>query len=196
MTTRGGARSVAWVCVFAGLALSCSKSAGDSKAASTSTRVLPGSYPAPASNDPVDPGAIHRSRDPFERTDYDAAPLTYTVIEIIEASAAVHTDPDEAVMEAARSAGAACFSALQGGPDVRSATVHVTVVPTGSVSRTEVGGVSEPEVLDCLRRIGDGLHFSSGQGQSQNGRPSSEDNDSTSETIRSFSIDVSVSRAH
>jgi hypothetical protein len=208
MKPRRLARAVACVSVVGGLtvAVACSKGQSDSKATSGSLRVLPGAYPAPAAPEgglapPSDPPSVRRGRDPFENLDVDAAPLSYTVIETVEASV-IHVDPDQGVLEAARNAGAACFAGLQGGPDVRSASIQVTVVPNGSVSRTEVAGASEPLVLDCLRRIGDGLHFSANdeaaKGPLANGANGANGpaSNSTSGTIRSFSINVSVTRAH
>jgi hypothetical protein len=113
--------------------------------------------------------------------------LSYTVREVVETSV-VHVDPDQGVLAEARVAGATCFSGLTEGPDVRSAVIRVTVVPSGSVSRTEVEGPSEPDVLDCLRRVGNGLHFSD---EAEN-----KENHSGSESIRSFSIDITLTLAH
>jgi hypothetical protein len=115
---------------------------------------------------------------------FDGAPLSYIVTETIEAAAAPVVDPDQAIVQAARVSASACFAGVQGGPDVQSAILEVTVVPSGQVSRSTVHAVSSvPEVLDCLTRVGNGLHFSSKE-------------DSKSEGIRSFSIDVTVARPH
>jgi hypothetical protein len=186
MKLRHGVPAIACLSL-GGLAVACSK--GDSRATSTSTRVLPGSFPTPPALEgttatPPDTASARGSREPL---DYDGAPLTYIVTETLEGSV-VKVDPDQDVVKAARIAGAGCFYGLQGGPEVRSAFIRVFVVPSGSVSRTEVGGASEPAVLDCLRRVGDNLHFSA-QDESRN-------KDSQTESIRSFSIDVSVARAH
>jgi hypothetical protein len=185
MRLRHGGRAIACLS-FGGLALACSK--GDSTATSTSTRVLPGSYPAPAAQQGTtarpDPASGRPNHAPL---DYDGAPLSYIVTEIVEAST-VQVDPDQSVLDEARIAGAGCFAGLQGGPDMRSAFIRVFVVPSGIVSRTEVGGQPEAAVLDCLRRVGDNLHFSA--------KDESRNKDSQSESIRSFSIDVSVARAH
>jgi hypothetical protein len=177
--------------VLACLAVACSKSSHDLSVGSRSTRVMPGSIPAAeapqgTTDTPLTPPSAPTLYDPL---DYDGAPLSYTVTEIVETSV-VHVDPDQRVLEEARIAGAGCFTDVQGGPDVRSAFIRVTVVPSGTVSRAEVGGASEPELLDCLRRVGDGLHFSESQ------RNDSQRDDSGSESIRSFSIDITLARAH
>jgi hypothetical protein len=157
--------------------LACSKSSGDGQPRVMSDlRVLPG--PGPVPPDPGEGGTRPPSHDPVE---YDGALTAYTVTQTFEASAAPPVDPDLAIVQAARATASECFSGLTGGPDVRSAVIRVTVVPGGSVSRTEVS--SDPDALDCLRRVGDGLHFSAKDDNGGGG-------------IRSFSIDVSVSRNH
>jgi hypothetical protein len=173
------------------LVLACSKSSTPEPGPNTvSKRVLPGSVPLPAPppapTDGVPPSSSAAyAGHPF--IDYDGAPLTYTVIEKIDA-ASIKPDPDLAVVDAARAAGAGCFASLTGGPDVRYAVIQVVVVPTGTVSRAEVSGVSEPEVIDCLRRVGTGLHFSD--------RTSTTNGDNGTIGIRSFSIDIHVARPH
>lgn len=189
---RRGVEAFACLCAFGGFTLACSKGSHDSAAPTTSPRIMPGSYSAapPAEEPPgtsPTPTSVPRTAGPFE---YDGAPLSYTVREVVETSV-VHVDPDQGVLEEARAAGASCFSGLTEGPDVRSAFIRVTVVPSGSVSRTEVGGPTEPDVLDCLRRVGDGLHFSEEGAKSDNGGTHN-----GSESIRSFSIDITLTLAH
>jgi hypothetical protein len=178
---------VAIVSAACGALLACSKSNETTPAPKPiDLRMLPGG-PAPVAQDPAQAGTPPNApaRDYFE---YDGAPLTYMVTVAVEAGAP-KVDPDVVVVQAAKASAAECFAGLTGGPDVRSAVIQVTVVPTGSVSRTEVS--SDPDVADCLRRVGDGLHFSSkdekrGAGGTDNGGAG----------IRSFSIDVSVTRNH
>jgi hypothetical protein len=111
-------------------------------------------------------------------------------MEKLEAAAAPVVDPDQAIVQAARVSASACFAGLQGGPDVQSAILEVTVVPSGQVSRSTVhASTSAADVLDCLTRVGNGLHFSSKEENSPK-------QDSKSEGIRSFSIDVTVARPH
>jgi hypothetical protein len=169
----------------------CSKSSGDPQPLNLSkngTRVVPG---APA----VRPQAAESpTQDPFAEDAgvFDPGtpgqPLVTQVTERIDATA-FRVDPDDAVVQAARASGGSCYAGLQEGPEVRGATLSVTVVPGGSVSRTEVFGESDPGVVDCLRRVGDGLHFSS-----KDDAPSAKENAAAS--IRSFSIDIRVARAH
>jgi hypothetical protein len=183
---RRGVEAFACLCAFGGFTPACSKGSHDSAAPTTSPRIMPGSYSAtpPAEETPgasATPTSVPRTPDPF---DYDGAPLSYTVREVVETSV-VHVDPDQGVLEEARVAGASCFSGLTEGPDVRSAFIRVTVVPT------EVGGPTEPDVLDCLRRVGDGLHFSEEGAKSDNGGTHN-----GGESIRSFSIDITLTLAH
>ncbi len=164
------------------LVLGCSKPRDSSgPVESRSPRVLPGVEPG-ASSTQDQPAGGGTSTSPHELPEYDAAPLIVTVTETVEASA-VKADPDVGIVQAARATASSCFTGVSGGPDVRTAVIHVTVVPSGRVSRTEVSGAPEPELADCLRRVGDGLQFSSKE-------------DSQRESIRSFAIDVTVSRAH
>ncbi len=111
----------------------------------------------------------------------DAGPLT-TMVTIRRDGGAAKSDPDMDVIVSGRSAAAACFTGIKDGSASRSAHIHVIVLPTGSVSRTEVsaGGTTEPWILSCLEGVGDGLHFSE--------KPRAD--------IRNFSIDVTVTRAH
>jgi hypothetical protein len=182
--------------------VACSKSSGpvQENPVTVSKRVLPGTFepegpgPAPAAEAPQDTPTSTSSGAGHEFIAWDGSPTTYTVTEKIDA-ASLRPDPNLAVLAAAREEGASCFSGLQGGPDVRYAVIQVVVVPSGSVTRTEVSGASEPEVIDCLRRVGAGLHFSSqeGAGGSTGGTTKG---DNGTEGIRSFSIDIHVSRAH
>jgi len=180
MTRVGGA----W-CRGAALALTlaaCSKPDEPKQALSTSPRILPGlGAPQPSPADPA-PTATATS-PPHDPIDFDGAPLSYTVVERREAAVPV-VDPDQAIVQAARVSASACFTGLTGGPDVRSAILEVYVVPSGQVSRTSVSSeTTAREVIDCLIRVGNGLHFSSKE-------------NSQSEGIRSFSIDVTVARPH
>jgi hypothetical protein len=200
--------TLAFLVAWAGPALACcAKGRDDSKTVARSTRVFPGAYLAPSETDgttaaverpPLSAGMGHP--DPSEALDYDGAPLSYTVVETRDAPA-IRADPDETVVESARKAAGECFSGLAEGPDVRSAHLQLTVVPSGRVSRTEVAGPSEPGVVDCLRRTGNGLRFRVTEDEALAQRSTTEPgnpggNNSTGETIRSFSIDVTVTRAH
>jgi len=177
---------VAIVSAACGALLACSKSNETTPATQRiDLRMLPGG-PAATGPDPAQ-AATPTNAPGHDNIDY-GAPLTYTFNVAVEAGAPPRIDPDVVVVQTARASAAQCFAGLTG-PDVRSAVIQVTVVPTGSVSRTEVS--SDPDVADCLRRVGDGLHFSSkdekrGAGGTDNGGAG----------IRSFSIDVSVTHNH
>lgn len=163
--------------------LACSKKDEPKPAADLSRgpRVLPGSTPAappPPEEPTAAPLAVAPGHDPVI---WDGAPLAYTVTQTVDAST-VTVDSDLAVVAAARAEGVGCFSGLPEQAQ-RSAVIRVTVVPSGSVSRTEVS--SDPEVKDCLTRVGDGLRFSDKSGGNNAGAG-----------IRSFSIDVSVALHH
>jgi hypothetical protein len=174
---------LAWAFALLALGVGCSKGS-EKEPLSTGSRVLPGSVVDPSGvvAVPTDTTTTPTSPTPHQALEYDGAPVFYTVTETVDANS-IRVDPDIAVVQAARASGAGCFAGLQGGPDVRSGVMQVTVIPTGSVSRTEVAGDPDPGVRDCLRRVGDGLHFSA-------------KDDSKGEGIRSFSIDVTVSRPH
>jgi hypothetical protein len=168
------------------MAAACSKSDPPREAVSTSPRILPGFGVSPptAPTDPAEPAPVVAATPHHDPVEYDGAPLSYTVTETLEAAAAPTVDPDQAIVQSARVAAGGCFAGLQGGDDVQSATLNVTVVPSGQVTRTSVSAQTRaPEVLDCLTRVGNGLHFSSAD-------------DSGSEGIRSFSISVTVARPH
>jgi hypothetical protein len=125
-----------------------------------------------------------------EPLEYDGAPIEYTVTRAVEGGGAA-PDPDDAVVQAARQSGGRCFAGLTEGPDVRTATITVTVVPTGRVTRTEVrADGDEPELLDCLHRVGDNLSFKDLTIAAPGTR------NSTTEDIRSVSIDIAVARSH
>jgi hypothetical protein len=192
--------------------VACSKDATRSEPAplTVGPRVVPGlvSGAAPPTAPPP-PSPVVATVDPVELQP-DA--VTYVVTEKRDASE-TRADPDLATVQAARVAGAGCFGSVQGGPDVRRALLTVTVVPSGTVSRVEVAGESDPGVVDCLRRVGNGLRFSSqeskqptgetggaqnggGPSGSQRGEPTGAPSGSQTESIRSFSIDVSVARSH
>jgi hypothetical protein len=111
----------------------------------------------------------------------DAGPITYTVT-LKPDSAPPKVDPDLAILGAARSMGAACFTSIRDGSPTRSATIHVTVLPTGTVSRSEVSSNSTTEawVLSCLESVGKNLHFAD--------RPAGD--------LRTYDVDVTVVRNH
>jgi len=164
-------------------AAACSKSDRPKQALSTGARMMPGAgLPSPAP-DPADPEPTAPTTPQHDPIEYDGAPLSYIVTESTEASVLV-IDPDRAVVQAARVSASGCLIGLQGGPDVLSAVLMVSAVPGGQVSRTEVSSdIASREAIDCLVRVGNGLHFSSKE-------------DSKTEGIRSFSIDVTVARTH
>jgi hypothetical protein len=188
------AMAVVWLSV-----VGCSKSSSTIAPLGTNKRVLPGAVPPPT----TEPVAAPTEGTPtptapmyaHEAILWDGAPTTYTLTERIDA-AAVRPDPDLAVVQSGREAGAACFSGLQGGPDERYALIQVVVVPTGAVSRAVVSGVAEPDVLDCLRRVGGGLRFSDRTVAPTGALGGSTRSDNGAEGIRSFSIDIHLSRAH
>jgi hypothetical protein len=192
MTRHGQSLVRAGVLALCGVLPACSKSSDSAQRSPSSARVLPGAAPMQP-EDPAGfaPGDLPRApgHDPIV---WDGAPLAYTVTQTLEAAAPT-VDPDLAVVEAARASASECFGGLTSGPDVRSAVINVTVVPSGSVSRSEVS--SDPDVADCLRRVGEGLHFSEkddrpGPAGSRGG------GDNGGAGIRSFSIAVSVTRNH
>jgi hypothetical protein len=107
--------------------------------------------------------------------------VTYTVKIRVDGGAA-KADPDQQVIDAARASMGSCFTNITNGNTNRFASIHVVVVPSGSVNRTEVSapGTTEPWILSCLEGVGDGLRFS----------------DKPNADIRNFTISVSASRAH
>ncbi len=183
---RGGEWSRTAALVTLTVVAACSKPDAPREVVSTSPRILPG-LGAPPASAPAEPAPtsvveVAPRHEPFQ---FDGAVLPDTITEVSEAAAAAPlVDPDQAIVQAARVSASACFAGLQGGPDVQTAIVEVTVVPTGWVSRSAVSAPAlGREVVDCLTRVGNGLHFSS-------------KDDSHSEGIRSFSIDVTVARHH
>jgi hypothetical protein len=139
----------------------------------------PGQAPAAATVDNDTPAAPPSPHVAFGTT--EAPPITYQV-KVKEDAAPKAVDPDVATVEAARDAASQCFTNVSHGSMSRFATIHVVVLPSGSVSRTEVNapGTDEAWILSCLQGVGEGLHFA----------------DKPKADIRDFSIGVSVSRTH
>jgi hypothetical protein len=166
-------------------ALGCSKEsdAPKTKTMTMGTRTLPAPVPTPtAGADPNAEGLVvegapsHATIGPS-----DAGPLYYTV-KIRRDAAVEKEDPDLAIMAAGRAAGARCFTGITDGSQSRSATIQVTVLPSGTVNRSEVssGSTKEAWILSCLENVGSGLHFS----------------DKPTGDIRTYSIGVSVTLTH
>jgi hypothetical protein len=138
----------------------------------------------PAAN--TNPDESHpRSADPPGHVDIatmDAAPQYYTVTTKREGGAAQQVDPDLAIIAAAKASAASCFTGISDGSNSRSATIQVTVVPSGSVTRSDVSSpnTAEPGILSCLQSVADGLHFA----------------DKPNADIRAYSINVVVTRSH
>lgn len=111
----------------------------------------------------------------------DAAPFTYTVKSAPDV-AAPPVDPDLAVIAAARATAARCFTGITDGSLSRTASIQVTVLPSGSVNRSEVssGSTTEPWILTCLEDVGSGLRFA----------------DKPAADIRTYSIGVTVTLTH
>jgi len=111
----------------------------------------------------------------------DAAPIYYTVKSSRDV-AAPPVDPDLAVIASGRLAAARCFTGITDGSLSRSASIHVTVLPSGTVNRSEVSSDSttEPWILTCLEDVGSGLHFA----------------DKPAADIRGYSIGVTVTLTH
>jgi hypothetical protein len=112
----------------------------------------------------------------------DAAPIYYTVKTSSPDVAAPPVDPDLAVIASGRVAAARCFTGITDGSLSRSASIHVTVLPSGTVNRSEVssGSTTEPWILTCLEDVGSGLRFA----------------DKPAADIRGYSIGVTVSLTH
>jgi hypothetical protein len=136
------------------------------------TRILGGrgvqpAMPAPAPTE--EPAPDNGSTPPTQvdpdhvlfQTNPDAGPNYVTVTKRVDA-ASIAPDPDLAVIEQGRKAAGACFTGITDGSYSRSATIHLIVLPTGTVNRSEVSapGTSEPWILSCLDGVGSGLHFS------------------------------------
>lgn len=98
-------------------------------------------------------------------------------------------DPDQDVVDAARVQAGHCFDGMPttGAPS-RSASITVTVVATGRVTRTEVQtpGSNDERLASCLKGVGSGLTFTQ-----KNSAPNTPGN--TGNDVRTFTIDVNVS---
>jgi hypothetical protein len=113
-------------------------------------------------------------------------------------------DPDLPIVDAARVRAAGCFARVPIAADIappsRSASLSLTVVPTGRVTRTEVrasgaqGGPPEPELVDCLKRVGDGTTFTSKEASP--GKDAGIRTSSLGGDLRSITIDVTVTSSH
>jgi len=181
---RAGAAFALVALASLGLAGGCSRT--DTEAAKPNRvkvmgeRLLPATAAPPAEESPEgtpkEPPAEH-----VQAATVEAGPVYYTVTTKQEAGT-TGPDPDLAVLAAARMSGVSCFTGIREGAGTRYATVTVTVLPSGSVSRAEAssGDTQEDWVLSCLEGVGNGLHFS----------------DKPKADIRTFSFVVSVTRAH
>jgi len=182
-STRGsfpGRASVGVLCVVA--LVGCWKDDAESAPKVRTLGVRPPvSRPAepPPADDTAEPAPKALNHVDIEPT--VSPPVTYTVTVHTDAGPKA-PDPDVAVVEAARAAASQCFTGISDGTTSRFATIHVIVLPSGSVSRTEVSASTTHEdwILSCLDGVGSGLHFS----------------DKPKADIRNFSISVSVSLAH
>ena len=83
----------------------------------------------------------------------------------IPAPSAPPADPLAGSIAAARAGAVPCFATLPSGD--WSATLVVTVTPTGTVTRSEVepGNVQDDGVLGCLRSYAAGLSFAQSEGR-------------------------------
>ena len=88
------------------------------------------------------------------------APAPRVLTQTIES--VVPVDPDRAVLDDAHMRAARCYDGFIFDAVTRTATIDVTVIPTGTVTHAEVrpGNTSAPEVLDCLRGLGQSLVYS------------------------------------
>jgi len=100
-------------------------------------------------------------------------------------------DPDKLVIDDAHMRAARCFDGYVFDRRPRSATIDVTVIPTGRVTRAEVRSMdtTEPQVLACLRSLGESLVFSERM-------KTGGDSGDTSGGLRTYAIDVAVVPAH
>jgi len=164
----------------------CSKDDGAPSVRKTRTLGVQAGHAA-ASPAPAAPSeAVERPTEPAPNEHVvieapDSSTISFTVKVKVD-GAARKEDPDLAVVAAGRAAGAACFTNITDGSPSRSATIHLTVLPSGTVNRSEVtsAGTTEAWILTCLEGVGNGLHFSD--------RPAAD--------IRTYSIDVTVTLAH
>jgi hypothetical protein len=102
-------------------------------------------------------------------------------------------DPDQDVVDAARVQAARCFDGMPtAGAPSRSATITVTVVATGRVTRTEVQtpGSSDERLASCLKSVGSGLTFTQ---KHSHGNTAAGSADQREADVRTFTIDVNVS---
>jgi hypothetical protein len=165
----------------------CSKDAPDGTAARTvkvlgGGRTIPVASASPETEEPS-PGAgeVLPPEPHVTISTRDANALFYTVKKTQAAASARAEDPDLAVIASGRVSAAACFTGITDNSASRSASIHVTVLPSGTVNRSEVStGTTEPWIVSCLEGVGNGLHFS----------------DKPSADIRTYSIDVTVLRSH
>jgi hypothetical protein len=172
------------------LAVGCSHDEAQKERKTMSLGARPG-LPTPppaaptADETTTEPGTGAASSQPSPHvviaTAADAAPLTL-LVKVKPDGQAPAEDPDVAVVEAARRAASACFTNITDGSSSRTASITVTVIPSGSVTRVDVSAPStqEPWILSCLEGVGNGLRFS----------------DKPKADIRTFSIGASASRAH
>jgi hypothetical protein len=115
----------------------------------------------------------------------DASFLRRTVVTQFRIDAAA-PDPDRQILDDAHMRAARCYDGAIFGPSgPRTATVDVTVIPTGKVTRAEVRSpdTREPEVLACLKSLGERLVFTERIGDGGG-------------ALRTYAIDVSVVPAH
>ena len=163
--------------------------------------------PAPATADSEEP--VARPSIPLYTTTLPSPDAAHPMVMVTrkgagsEGTDGAAPDPDLLIVDAARTQAAGCFArlpphAVGQAPQTRTASLAVTVVPTGRVTRTQVqasgpqGGAAEPELSDCLRRVGDGLTFTSKEAPNPAGKSTS----ALGGDLRSFTIDVTVSSKH
>lgn len=101
-------------------------------------------------------------------------------------------DPDKAILDDAHMRAAKCFDGFIFDRSNRTAKIDVTVIPTGTVTRAEVSSsdTREPQVLACLKSLGESLKFSDRTG------PASPDSGTNGGGLRTYAIDVAVVPAH
>jgi hypothetical protein len=146
--------------------------------------------PPPAESTPASTAAPAASPSPFAHAlaSATAPPMGITITRTIDATVA--PDPDRAIIDNAHMRAASCYDGhvFDAGP--RSATISVTVIPTGKVTRTEVrsSDTTEADVLACLKSLGEGLVFTE--------RFASPDGGGGGGALRMYAIDVAVVPAH
>ena len=133
----------------------------------------------------------------------DAGPRTFTTKRTIETTNPV--DPDQAILDAAHARAASCYDGKIVSDVPRSATIDVTVIPTGKVTRAEVRSTdtTEPEVLACLKSLGEGLVFTERFEQPRkrntpdmNGTQKAPIPSSNGGGLRTYAINVAVVPSH